>query len=99
MRKDSIVYIKINEEGQLHIKPEILTFPMIYRSASEVNWNSESKTLFSPRPRDWSYINWFNHIIDIAQGDNYCKLEITSKTMWINIPIELRKEIEQNANR
>ena len=99
MNKDKILYIKINEEGQIHIKPESLKFPMIYRTASEVHWNSDSKTLYSPKPRDWSYLDWYNHIIEVAQGDDYCQLEITPKTEWINIPNELRKEIEEIGSR
>lgn len=99
MTEDKIVSVIINEEGQLHIVPESLSFPMIYRSASEVHWNNSTKSLYSPKPREWNYLDWYQHIIGIAEGDNYCKLLITSDTEWVNIPTELKKEIENFASR
>lgn len=95
MKKDKILYIKINKEGQMHIKPESSEFHMIYRSASGVHWNNDSKTLYTAKPKDWSYFDWYKHIMAIAQGDNYCKLEITAETEWINISNDLKKEIQR----
>ena len=36
METDKIEKIEIDKEGRLHIKPEKVIFPLIYRSATEV---------------------------------------------------------------
>ena len=62
---------------------------MIYREAVEVHWNGEDRYLYSPKPRDWSYFDWFRHILTTA-GD----LKLDENTRWTNIPKQLRIEVE-----
>jgi hypothetical protein len=57
MKTDNISIIGINETGQLFIKPETERFEYIWRSATEVHWNDKEKYLFSPQPREWSYLD------------------------------------------
>ena len=93
MKTDCIEYIEIDGEQRLHIKPELEKFTLIYRTATEVHWDNKKMTLYSPRPRDWSYLDWFNHIIRVSENECSVTLKLTNKTEWINIPLELINEI------
>lgn len=67
MKKDSIKSIEIDSEGRIHIITTEATFPMIYRTATEVHWNPIMHSLYSPTPSDWSYFKWYGHILDVAE--------------------------------
>tara|TARA_R110000765_G_scaffold16507_1_gene46317 strand:+ start:1058 stop:1360 length:303 start_codon:yes stop_codon:yes gene_type:complete len=93
MEKDNIIRIEIDDSGRLHLKPEKTKFTLIYRTATEVHWDDKKLTLYSPMPRDWSYSDWYCHITEVAKTECSVKLELTDKTEWINIPIELKNKI------
>jgi hypothetical protein len=93
MALDNIVEIGIDNQERLYIKPEIEKFTLIYRSATEVHWDNDSKFLFSPKPREWSYTDWYKHIVSVVLDEYRCKLKITSRTNWLNIPADLKREI------
>jgi hypothetical protein len=95
MNKDFITSIEIDKDGRLHLITAKVTFPMIYRTATEVHWNPEKHSLYSPEPRDWTYKMWFEHILNVAEKDCNCKLVITKNTNWVNIPAELKEEIQK----
>lgn len=92
MKKDEILQIGIDENGRLFIVPKTQSFPYIYREAMEVHWDSEGKFLYSPKPREWSYIEWYTQILK-AVKEQSCLLLITENTQWINILEELKNEI------
>ncbi|WP_396637412.1 hypothetical protein [Maribacter sp. R77961] len=93
MDRDEILVIKVDDKGKLNIKPYSTTYPMIYRSATEVHWDNDKKTLYSPKPKDWSYLEWYLHIVGVVKAECSVILELTNKTEWINIPDELKAEI------
>ena len=93
IEKDKITKVEIDDSGKLHIKPEKSKFTMIYRTATEVHWDDKSMTLYSPKPRDWSYLDWFLHIVGVAKNECSVTLKLTDKTEWINITDELKVEI------
>jgi len=92
MNTDTITFVKIEETGELHIKPENVSFTFIYREAMEIHWNSATNTLFSPKPREWSYLKWFAQILDSAKEQG-CILQLSTDTLWINISDQLKNEI------
>lgn len=89
MNADSIAEVAIDEGGRLRIVPVTNSYPMIYREAVEVHWDATGRFLFAPKPREWSYLDWFKHIVDVA-GD----LALSPNTKWTNVPDELRHEAE-----
>ncbi|MBU2974593.1 hypothetical protein [Zobellia sp. B3R18] len=93
MDRDKILLIEIDDKGKLNIKPCSTTYPMIYRSATEVHWDKNKKTLYSPKPTDWNYLEWYLHIIGVVKSECSIMLELTDKTEWVNIGDELRAEI------
>jgi len=93
MTTDEILEIGIDNQERLFVRPEKQTFEYIYRAAAEVGWDKKEKVLYSPKPREWSYYLWYRHIIDIAKDEYGCKLYLTDKTIWTNIPNDLKQQI------
>ena len=93
MNKDKIKEIGIDEFGRLYVSPKKSTFPFIYREAKEVNWDENHKYLYSQKPREWSHFNWYKQVI-FAAKEQGCELQITNKTAWVNVPEELKNEIQ-----
>ncbi len=96
MKTDGIKEIGINEKEQLYIRPEKEQFPLIYRTATEVHWNSKEQYLHSPKPREWTYLDWFKHILNVTELECNCKLMLTKTTKWTNIPETLKAKISSN---
>lgn len=95
--QDEIEEIGIDDESRLYIKPSSAAFPMIYREAMEVHWNKNTKSLYGGIPRQWSHFDWYKQIIKGASIQG-CLLKLSAQTKWVNIPQELKAEIEgQNA--
>lgn len=84
--------IGIDEKGSIYLKPSNIEFSYIYREAAEVHWNADKKVLHSPKPREWSYLDWYIHIKKVASLLD-CKLYITNNTNFTNVPNGLKKEI------
>lgn len=93
MKLDNIKEIGIDINERLFIRPETEHFALIYRTATEVHWDNNECFLYSPKPREWTYFDWYKHIIEVVETECNCKLSITKQTIWTNIPAELRKEI------
>jgi hypothetical protein len=94
MKTDSITEIGIDDIGRLYIKPENQKFTMIWRSATEVHWDEKNNFLYSPKPREWTYLMWYKHIISVVDSECLCKLLITPDTKWLLIPEDLKQEIK-----
>lgn len=89
---DAIEAVGIDDSGSLWVKPTTAAFPYIYREAMEVHWDAEQLRLYSPKPRDWSYVDWFKQIKDAALEQGV-KLTLERTTSWSNIDDDLQKAI------
>ena len=90
--EDRVIEIGIDEEGRLYVKPSKATFPMIYREAMDVHWNSEQSYLYGAKPRKWDYLQWFQQIIKAA-SEQGCELIVSPNVTWVNISGELQQQI------
>jgi hypothetical protein len=72
METDTIIGIGIVNSERLYIRPYNKRFDYIWRSATEVHWDQEKKFLYSPKPREWSYYDWYCHIIAVVKSENDC---------------------------
>lgn len=95
-RLDEIIEVGIDKNERLFIRPKNERFTLIYRTATEVHWDEKESFLYSPKPREWSYYDWFRHIIDVADKECNSKLILTHRTIWTNIEDELKKQIIEN---
>ena len=93
MTTDNIVEIGIDNQGRLYVKPEIENFEFIYRAAAEVNWDEKRKFLYSPKPKEYTYVDWFKQIIMATKSEYGCQLVLTPMTTWTNISDELKNKI------
>jgi len=93
MRKDSILEIGIDKNERLYIKPKKEKFTLIYRTATEINWDNKAELLYSPKPREWDYFDWYKHIIEVILNECNCELELSENTIWNNITDNLKSSI------
>ena len=91
--KDNISEIGIDSQERLYIKPEKEKFTLIYRTATEVHWDDKGNFLFSPKPKEWTYFDWYRQIIGVVETECNCKLLLTDKTIWVNVPNDLKAQI------
>ena len=94
---DNISEVGIDDKERLYVKPEKQTFEYIWRAAAEVGWDAKEHILFSPKPREWSYLDWYKHIIAIAKDEYGCALLLTQLTKWTNISDDLKYQIDLYA--
>jgi hypothetical protein len=90
---DSISDIGIDDVGRLYIKPQNEQFVLIYRSATEVHWDSDNRYLYSPKPREWTYLMWYQHIVTVIRTECNCDLRITQETNWYSVSDNLKNEV------
>lgn len=93
MTIDKILEIGIDNKERLFIKPDKERFTLIYRTATEVHWDNNGLFLYSPKPREWTYFEWFRQITDVTETECNCKLILTDQTLWTNISDELKQQI------
>lgn len=97
MIEDAIEKVEIREDGRLFVKPGSQDFPLIYRAAMEVGWDAATRSLFSPKPREWNYPMWFGHILAAAVSEYGVQLSLTPQTKWVNISGELQSKMADPA--
>jgi len=93
MRTDNIKEIQIDSVGRLLVFPEKEKFSLIWRSAAEVHWDSNGLFLYSPKPREWSYFNWYARIVGTVKSEYEVILLPTKDTLWVDISDDLKKQI------
>jgi hypothetical protein len=74
-----IAEIGIDEAERLYVKPVSGDFSHIYPAAMEVHWSPQEKSLYSPKPREWSYLNWYVQILYAAKDEYGILLVITEE--------------------
>jgi hypothetical protein len=92
VKRDNIKEIKIDDSGRLCITPEKEKFAIVFMAEMEVSWDRKDLFLYSPKPREWSYFDWYLQILTAAKKCN-CQLYLTDKTSWVSIPIALKEQI------
>lgn len=92
-----IAEVGIDPGGSLYVTPEDSVFPMIYRAAMQVSWDTHHERLFSPRPVEWTYRQWFKQILAAVFEEYGVRLSLTADTIWANLPDALRDEIRADT--
>lgn len=93
MRIEQIAEIAIDDAGRLCVTPSSASFRYIWREAMEVHWEPQGGFLYSPKPREWTYSDWFRQIAAAAREQGY-PLQLSDSTVWRNIPASLKEEIQ-----
>ena len=93
LKTDVIISIEIDDLGRLCIYPEREEFASIYRTATEVHWDGKGCFLYSTKPREWSYFDWYKHITSVVKEECNCELLLNGNTRFINLPENLLNQI------
>jgi hypothetical protein len=93
MRSDEIEAMGIDDNGSLWIKPATCAFPFIYRAAMGVDWDDGRRCLYTPKPRERSYFDWFRAITEAARREYGTELKIVPTTSWSNVEASVRQGI------
>ena len=94
MTKDTVAEVGIDEAGRLYVRPSLMSFEYIWRAAMEVNWDPSEHRLFGPKPREWTYVDWYKQILAAAANEYGVQLKLAPNTVWSNVPVAIRGEIE-----
>jgi hypothetical protein len=92
MRTDVIEAVGVEDDGSLWVKPAAATFPYIYREAMEIHWDAERLRLYTPKPRQWSHVDWFKQIRNAARLQGV-RLTLEQTTSWLNVDADLQQAI------
>jgi len=95
MRFDQIIEIGIDELERLYIKPKKEKFTLIYRTATEVHWDNKKHFLYSPKSKDWTYLDWYKHILKVTKYECNCELLLNEHTIFNNINNQLKTAIKE----
>jgi hypothetical protein len=95
MRKIEVADISIDEDGRLRIRPRQAEeiFQYVYRAAAEIHRDGDQACFATPKPREWSYLQWFQYARVVIRSELGRDFELNGRTTWANIPDVLRAEI------
>ena len=88
--------IEILGSGELSVTPSVNwnnMFQSIYRAASGVAWNEATNSFVTPKPKEWSYIDWYENLVASVVSEMGINLKIAPNTEWINVPNNVQKKI------
>lgn len=95
-----IAEVGIDELGRTLVRPSKGDFDMVYRAAMEVYWDKASRTLSHPNPpRDWTAVHWYRQIVAAVADEYNLALRLTARTVWTNVPAEMRQKIEEGMRQ
>jgi hypothetical protein len=80
--------IGIDGLGRLTVYPKLSAdqdYAFIYRAGMEVNWDPQSKCLFTPVLREWSPARWFAQIVRAMKSEYGVRLVVSDATKWENL--------------
>jgi len=87
-----IADVFIDEHRRLCVRPEPPdVFPEIFRSAMEVHWCGTARCLYSPAPREWGYLRWYEQILSAVRGEYGVQLVSTARTTFTNVPSDVQE--------
>ncbi|NVK22561.1 MAG: hypothetical protein HWD86_08585 [Kangiellaceae bacterium] len=93
---EKINKIEILDSGELYlclVSGERASYQHIYRDGREVYWDNDKQGFKSPKPRKWSYFDWYKHICLVVSQSMNLTLELAKTVEWKNISSELQLKI------
>src|SRR6187401_2337029 len=93
MHTDLIAEISIDSDRRLRVRPLTQDFQYVYRAGMEVGWDNDGRFLYSPPPREWSNVQWFQQIVAAAKDEYGCTLVVSDETIWHNVEPSLQSAI------
>jgi hypothetical protein len=99
MADEPISEVKIDEAGRLLLHPSKSSFDDLHMAGAwGFRWDQSAGCLASPKPLEWTYAQWFAHIVEIIASQYGTSLIIEPGTAWTSVPDEVRWEIEKRSS-
>ena len=97
MTEEAITEVGIDDQGRLYVRPSNTSFDYVYRAGMEIYWDADRQRLYSPKPREWDHLRWFDQIVAAAAGEYGVRLTLGPETSWSNVPDRLRTAISAKS--
>ena len=95
MRDELIAEVTMEETGRLLLKPAETLFDDLHMAGAwGFRWDAPKRSLAIPTPREWSYRDWFEHVVTIIRQQYGVHLKVGPLTQWAAVPSTVRDEIE-----
>ncbi len=95
MKTSPIAEVSIDDQGRLRVVPRAGDFTFVWRAAGQVYWDDAGRFLYSPRPREWTYLRWYIQIVGMVASEYGVVLRLDHATRFSNVPAELQHDIAQ----
>jgi len=97
MRKELISEVTMDDSGRLLLKPATTSFDTLHMAGAwGFRWDEPTSSLAIPLPREWSYCDWFNHVVAIISQEYGVHLAVGPQTDWVSVPEAVRTEIQSS---
>ena len=97
MKKEIVNVIEILDSGQLLLKLESggnPSYQYVYREAAGVYWDNDFKGFKSSEaPREWTYADWYKHIVEVAKLGVGVELKCVQNLQWVNVTQDTKDQI------
>ncbi|HEX3422468.1 MAG TPA: hypothetical protein VHS33_03585 [Sphingomicrobium sp.] len=98
MRDEIIAVVAMDEAGRLLLKPTESLFDTLHMAGAwGFRWDVAATSLAIPLPREWSYRDWFDHVVAIIGQEYGVHLMVGPQTQWRSVPPEVQAEIEAST--
>lgn len=95
MRDVLIAAVTMDETGRLLLRPAETLFDDLHMAGAwGFRWDVPTRSLAIPLPREWSYRDWFDHVVTIIGQQYGVHLKLGPQTQWASVPSTIQKEIQ-----
>jgi hypothetical protein len=97
MREELIAEVTMDEAGRLLLKPATTLFDTLHMAGAwGFRWDEQTNSLAVPLPREWTYCDWFKHVVTIIGQEYDLHLSVGPQTEWVSVPEAVRAEIQSS---
>jgi hypothetical protein len=95
MQEELIAEVIMDESGRLLLKPATKLFDTLHMTGAwGFRWDGPTSSIAIPLPREWSYRDWFKHVVTIIGQEYDVHLTVGPQTKWVSVPEAVRAEIQ-----
>jgi hypothetical protein len=100
MREEVIAEVTIDDAGRMLLRPADTLFDDLHTAGAwGFRWDSPTQSLAIPQPREWTYRDWFKHVVKIIGSEYGVHLKLGPQTQWTSVPSCVRDEVERACSQ
>ena len=96
-----IIELRVDDLALLRVIPDLplsADYASIYRDASSVRWDEDSRSLYTLPVKDWTSIDCYKQILSAVANEYGDQLVLTPNTLLTRIPADVENEIRSLGN-